>query len=533
MGLAPQPRGLTPAYLNYSEYQNKRVIDANKKREIIIPICCLKSREVELAKNDDFEEVIPSARRLIQSERWQQYEFPSAVAELIDNSIDADATEIVIKVEFDGENSWVMVCDNGGGMPEDKLKEAMRYGSQNEYGERSQGKFGLGLKKASFSQCKHWLVATRNESPNNEIMARVWDLDHVDKTNKWEIARTNPRTLDPKVAEYLQNKTGTVILWQKLDRILEYENPNTERARKKLTKMCRDLEEHLAMVFHRFISGEVLGKKLKIILNENEIQAWDPYARNEKATKKDLEIIRIPLEFDGAHGEVIIEPYILPPKKAFSSSQAHTKAAGPNKWNQQQGFYIYRNDRMIQSGGWCRIRAPEEHIKLARFTINFSSKFDGAFKIDVSKMYVQLPPQIRKEIEEKTSPLVSYARKIYDDAEKDSPDIPPLDAYSDSSNHRQKTFVHVPIPSSSSSNAQILDQSGEISSDLNSTRISSAKIPSSIIIQEEPTTSIEKTWTLDELFSALKKEAKSSEIRVLEKLFRRLREQFQKNDVKT
>lgn len=478
-----------------------------------------------MAKNDEFEEVIPSARRLINSERWQKYEFPTAVAELVDNSIDANATEIQIKVEFEGENSKVMVCDNGCGMPENKLKEAMRFGSENEYGERSQGKFGLGLKKASFSQCKHWLVATRTDSQNHEILAKVWDLDHVDKTNKWEIARTDPKKLDPMVTDYLQNKTGTVILWQQLDRILEYENPNTERARKKLLNMCRALEEHLAMVFHRFLNGEVAEKKLKIILNDNEIQAWDPYARNEKATKKDLPIIRIPLEHKGAHGEVVIEPYILPPKKAFSSSDAHSKAAGPYKWNQQQGFYIYRNDRMIQSGGWCRIRTYEEHLKLARFAINFSSKFDEAFKIDVSKMSVQLPPQIRKDIEEKTSPLVARARKIYDDDEKGSSTSPTLNSFSGT----QKTNLPdtAPVITQKKSDLSSLNDSPEVP-DKSAYADFTRKTSRPLIIQEEKITEPEKKWTLDEIYSELKTDAKQSEVEILERLFNKLRERIQK-----
>ncbi|MDO8872888.1 MAG: ATP-binding protein [Methanoregula sp.] len=399
-----------------------------------------------MAKNYAVEEVIPSAKRLINSLRDIGYDFPTAVAELVDNSIEADATEVSIKVEFDGENSWVMIADNGKGMSAEKLKEAMRYGSASIYNEKSLGKFGLGLKTASFSQSKHWLVATKSDFPDNDIISFKWDLDHVNRTDRWEILPIKKNSLDAVIKDYLQNKTGTVVFWQRIDRILEYENPNTERARKKLITMCRDLEEHLAMVFHRFLMGEVPGKKMRLFLNENEILPWDPYARNEKATKE-LDVIRIPLEHGGVHGEAVIEPYILPPSKAFSTYQAHSKAAGPKKWNQQQGFYIYRNDRMIQSGGWCRIRTYDEHTKLARFALNFSSKIDGAFKIDVSKMYVSLPPQIRKDIEDKTQSMVTRAREIYDNDEKTIPVIPSLD-----------TFASPVVPSRKPNNPSVLPE---------------------------------------------------------------------------
>jgi len=481
-----------------------------------------------LVKNDAVEEVIPSAKRLINSLRSLGYEFPTAVAELIDNSIEADATEVFIKVEFDGENSWMMIADNGRGMSAEKLKEAMRFGSASVYNEKSLGKFGLGLKTASFSQCKHWLVATKSDSQDNEIISFKWDLDHVNRTDRWEILPIKKNNLNPVIKDYLQNKTGTVIFWQRLDRILEYENPNTERARKKLINMCRDLEEHLAMVFHRFLMGEVTGKKPRIFLNENEILPWDPYVRNEKATKE-LEVIRIPLEHEGVHGEVVIEPYILPPSKAFSTPQTHSKASGPKKWNQQQGFYIYRNDRMIQSGGWCHFRTYDEHTKLARFALNFSSKIDGAFKINISKMYVSLPPQIRKEIEDKIQPLISRAREIYDNDEKSSPVILPLNTFTDPVDPPRKVD-NSSVPIKTQKKSEIVISTGIPSQILtnNANTVTMVKTSRPVIIQEEIRVVTEKKWTLDEIFQELKKRAKPSEIRVLKRVFNRLHEQIQK-----
>ena len=478
------------------------------------------------------EEVIPSAKRLINSLRSLGYEFPTAVAEIVDNSIEADATEVDIKVEFDGENSWVMIADNGKGMSGEKLIEAMRFGSDREYNDKSLGKFGLGLKTASFSQSKRWIVATRSGSANNSIVAFKWDLAHVNKTNRWEILPIDEKNLEFKMIEPIQNKTGTVILWKDLEVVLGYENPNTDRARKKMINLCRDLEEHLAMVFHRFLMGEAPGRKLRIFLNGNEIQPWDPFSRREKATRS-RDAIRIPLEHEGIHGEIVIEPYILPPAKLYSSAQAHSKAGGPKKWNQQQGFYIYRNDRMIQSGGWCRIRALDEHIKLARFAINFISKIDGAFKIDVSKMYVQLPPQIRKEIEEKTRPIVAQAREIYDNAEKETPVIPSLDSYSGSSVFHQKKSAEgtgVRIAKKTSGSDTLTDAFMKFDSIYSAK--SSEETTSPGLIHEDCNASTEKKWTLDEIYHALIKEANPSEIPMLERLFGRVRELLQSNDVK-
>ena len=158
-------------------------------------------RGSNLPKNESVEEVIPSAKRLINSLRSLGYEFPTAIAELVDNSIEANATEVSVNVEFDGENSWVMIADNGIGMSNDKLIEAMRYGSDSTYNDKSLGKFGLGLKTASFSQSKHWIVATKTESPENKVIAFKWDLAHVNKTDRWEILPINEKNLDNKIVK--------------------------------------------------------------------------------------------------------------------------------------------------------------------------------------------------------------------------------------------------------------------------------------------------------------------------------------------
>ncbi|KUG15727.1 hypothetical protein ASZ90_014594 [hydrocarbon metagenome] len=475
------------------------------------------------------EEIIPSAKRLINSLRSLGYEFPTAVAELVDNSIEAEATEINIRIEFYGVNSWVLVTDNGRGMTETQLKEAMRFGSDREYNEKSLGKFGLGLKTASFSQCKKWTVATRSNPQESEVIAYQWDLEHVNRTDRWEIIPVSSSELELPVMEFLNEHTGTAVLWKQLGNILDYKNPEGDHARNKMASMCRELEDHLAMVYHRFLYGETSGNQIRIILNGNEIRPWDPFSRHERATKE-IEAIRIPLEHEGIHGEIVIEPYILPPKVSYSTLQEHTRAGGPRKWNQQQGFYIYRNDRMIQSGGWCRIRTYDEHTKLARFALNFSSKLDSAFKIDVSKMYVQLPPQIRKEIDEKTQPLVIRARDIYDQAEKPGriethPPPVPVDVPAN---------LHQGTPAGKGKYTQIRPVSPPID-DVPRTGSERADITSRDVIPHQhnpPTRNVfgnNKLWTLDEVFLEIKKIARPDELVILKNLFDRIRDQIKDN----
>lgn len=357
-------------------------------------------------------EVIPSPRRLIESLRDMGYDFSAAVADLIDNSIEASATTVIINVEFDGDDSWVRIADNGCGMDISRLREAMRYGTEREYDAEDLGRFGLGLKTASLSQCQRLTVASRTNPERAYIIAYCWDIEHIRKTNRWEILPIRGKELEHIVSGPLRKTTGTVVLWQRLDRILGYRHPYGEFARKRLSNMCRELEEHLAMVFHRFLSGAVPRKKIRILLNENEIRPWDPFARSESKTKV-LPPVDVNLEHEGVSGSIRLEPFVLPHQDDFSSQEAFRYARGPANWNQQQGFYIYRANRLIQSGGWCRLRTIDEHTKLARVALSFSPALDEAFKINVAKMRVQLPQQIRDEVDRALKPVIRAAEETY------------------------------------------------------------------------------------------------------------------------
>jgi hypothetical protein len=341
------------------------------------------------------------------------YDFSQAVADIVDNSIEAKASIIAIDVEFDGDESWVRIADNGKGMTPEQLREAMRYGADRDYESDDLGKFGLGLKTASMSQCKRLSVASRWNPDRSDISAYAWDLDHIERTNRWEILPLERSRLLHSVREPLKDSTGTVVLWERLDRILGFKHPYGEAARKRLSQTCREIELHLGMVFHRFLSGESSRRRFKMLLNGNEIRPWDPFCRSEPKTRA-LQPVRLTVEHEGESGEILLEPFILPHQDDFSSAEAFRLASGPGSWNQQQGFYIYRAGRMIQSGGWSNLRAPDEHTKLARVAVNFSPSLDAAFKINVAKMRVQLPGQIRDHIRDAIGPVIKLARETYD-----------------------------------------------------------------------------------------------------------------------
>jgi hypothetical protein len=355
------------------------------------------------------------------------YDLPSAVADLVDNSIDAGATTVSIAICRKGESSFISISDDGRGMTERALDEAMRYGSRRAYDSRELGRFGLGLKTASLSQCRCLTVATKS-TPAGRIRIRRWDLDHVKERDAWELERVVPSECPRYLLEPLRGTTGTVVLWEKLDRILAYTWPDGDHALRALEAMGDSIAEHLSMVFHRFLSREAArGRRLTILFNGESLQPWDPYARHERQTRE-LPQQRLHIEHQGKPHFVVVRPYVLPSQVQFSTVESHAAAAGPRRWNRQQGFYIYRGDRLIQSGGWNRLRTIDEHSKLARIAVDVPAELEDLFQINVAKMRVVLPDDLRPQLRALAGGVVIAAQEAYrrrlrllapDDAEHD------------------------------------------------------------------------------------------------------------------
>lgn len=366
-----------------------------------------------MRRRDSAIQVIPSARRLVHSLRDLGYDFPQAVADLVDNSITAGANRIAIDIRFEGPDSWLRIVDDGAGMDSDTITEAMRYGATESYDDEALGKFGLGLKTASLSQCRNLLVASRAAGARSRIEVRQLDLDHISEVNRWEIFILDPTDCDDRVVAPLRNGAGTVVLWQSLDRLLAYKISWGKRARSALDALAAQLDLHLGMIFHRFLAGQVPGRRrLKILINDRPVHPWDPFATDEPATQV-LPAYEFDVQTGDGIGIVRFQPYVLPTRERFSSEQAFHRLAGPRKWNAQQGFYIYRAHRMIQSGGWSRMRALDEHVKLARASIDFFPELDSAFEVNVSKTRVALPTSLRERLAQPVEELVRAAQAAY------------------------------------------------------------------------------------------------------------------------
>lgn len=359
-------------------------------------------------KNDkqQYDVVEPFAAPISESLRAFGYELPSAIADLVDNSIFAAAKNIWIEFNWKGADSTVCVTDDGWGMTEGELVEAMRLGSRNPLETRDPkdlGRFGLGLKTASFSQCRR--LAVRSRKSGRQLATRCWDLDVVARENKWALLRETGKSSEICFKKLNSLDHGTTILWEKLDRLVKEQRVDDAIHKNFFHGRIEAVERHLAMVFHRFLEGK---KRLRIFINGNEVEPWDPFLKSEKATQQ---IADEKISLFQKHISVI--PYVLPHVSKLSPEK-HDKAAGIKGWNLQQGFYVYRNERLLVPGDWLGLPfAKEEHFKLARIQLDIPNSMDHEWEIDVTKSKARPPDALRKDLKYIADVTRKRASEIY------------------------------------------------------------------------------------------------------------------------
>lgn len=378
-----------------------------------------------MKNNPETIELIPSASRLVETFRNVGYDFKSAIADLVDNSIEAGATKVEITGRFNSGDPWIRIVDNGQGMSRSSLNEALRFGSNREYRPDELGKFGLGLKTATHSQCRNLIVATK-QARDKLIQAREHDLDHLKATNRWEVKGIDATEgasaiFTQPLSEY---KSGTVVLWRKLDRVFNHKNPSEKWIKERLYRLLEELERYLGMIFHRFLSNEIFKKQsLEIFVNKNCVEPMDPFCRDEPHTKR-LDGETFNLSVGNNLGRVIFTPYVLPTRKKFSTPEAYLRS-GRGRWTASQGLWVYRANRLIQDGGWSKLRTTDEHTKYARASLDFSPELDELFEVNIAKMRVNLPQELRQQLDGPITTLLRIAKDFYKSDPKKAVKKPP------------------------------------------------------------------------------------------------------------
>lgn len=325
----------------------------------------------------------------------------AAVADILDNSISAGAKNIWIDSEWRGAKTSLSIRDDGDGMTPEELVQALRPGSKNPTESRDVkdlGRFGLGLKTASFSQCRRLTVISKTQTSEPDYW--TWNLDYVRDTGEWNLIKMEP---DQPQLEWLANqKSGTVVIWNDLDRLVKNVNEDDDAARTKFLAELKKVKLHLEIVFHRFIGSS----KLKIHFQERLIEAWDPFLESHSATQK------LPVE-PLHNARIKVKGFVLPHKSKFETERDFSAASGPHGWNAHQGFYIYRNERLLVAGDWFRMFKKEEHYKLARIMIDLPNDLDEDWQIDIKKSIARPPLKLQDKLKAYATQVRAQAVEVY------------------------------------------------------------------------------------------------------------------------
>ncbi|WP_158005648.1 ATP-binding protein [Tardiphaga robiniae] len=342
---------------------------------------------------------------MIKSLRGVGYSLETAVADLIDNSITACASQVSLNLAWNEGNPVAAIFDDGVGMTEAKLVEAMRFGGGGPDTERTVndlGRFGLGLKTASFSQCRQLTVVSKTHSDQT---AFTWDIDYLaDMGSNWQLIEGDEGLPLDLRAILNGSSAGTLVVWRKIDFGRKDDFPSHASFKRDLER----LDHHLGMVFHRFLDGD--APRLSILLNGSPVKAWDPF----------LEAYSIPTPIQpipSPGGRILFRGFILPYQDRFATKEEFDRAGGPNGWLSQQGFYVYRQKRLIYFGGWLglgpsRSWTRDEASKLARIRIDIPNSADRDWRIDIKKSEARPPDAIRPRLQQLAEDVRRRAREI-------------------------------------------------------------------------------------------------------------------------
>lgn len=348
----------------------------------------------------------PRASALSQSMRDLGYSLETAIADIIDNSITAEASVVDVWCDASEEHPTLAIVDNGRGMDETTLVEAMRYGSRNPRDQRDAsdlGRFGLGMKTASFSQCRKLTVVSRQA---RATAAAEWDLDRLAE-DAWKIGLLDEREVRALPWLDTLGERGTMVLWRKLDRMSEQKSGSSGSAL--LNEKLARLDQHLSLVFHRFLPSRAgVSGRLSIRINGHPLQGFDPFCRGNKATQ------HLPQQHVTIKGHrVPIQAYVLPHHSMLSRTE-YDFYRSRSDFISNQGAYVYRNDRLMAWGDWFRMMPKGETTKLARVEIDFPAELDEEWTIDIKKSRAHPPVEVREQLKQIIGRIAEQSRAPYE-----------------------------------------------------------------------------------------------------------------------
>ena len=324
------------------------------------------------------------------------YTFESAIADVIDNSISAKATHVrVLFPTTPLEKPVVAIWDNGNGMSKEDLFEAMRLGSCSVEKERAVddlGRYGMGLKSASLSQCREVTVISIH---NGNLAAYKWDYNLIQKKKDWMLLELEDNEILklPHIDTLKNSDHGTLVLWQNFDIISK---SSQGRIYDRLEKLQSSLSTTLSLIFHRYLSSKST-RKFCIRINNYELEPQDPFLENNPKTTKKKEMTIALRDSHNVEQYIKVKAFILP--FATDLTKEDKKLLGGNdNLRSKQGFYIYRNNRLIIWGTWFGMKSRNELTKNARIRVDIPNTLDDIWSVDIKKQSVTIPDMIQRQL---------------------------------------------------------------------------------------------------------------------------------------
>ncbi len=343
--------------------------------------------------------------RFITSRSMGNYNLASALCDLIDNSINAKATKIFINAKYNKGNPLVEILDNGKSMTKEELIQCMKLPSSNPEKdirkEDDLGRFGMGLKSSSFSQCRKFSVLAKRQ---NQAYLASWDLDSAEiKKSEMYFEKIETSKLNENEKNMPQL---TKIVWTKCDRLSE----NYKLKEDEFNQAIVSAEKEISLIFNRILSGKSkFFKKVVIELNNRQIENHDPFFIEHDATLiEDCDIY--PLGKN--KGVVKFQPYILPHFSKINDI-AYNKMDQSEGIIKNQGFYVFRNDRLVIYGTWFNLIKHASFKQLIRIAVDIPNNIDMEWKITIDKSDAQLPSILRRRFKDLIAKISKKSTRVY------------------------------------------------------------------------------------------------------------------------
>lgn len=394
---------------------------------------------------------------MLESLRGLGYSTAAALADLIDNSIAAGATEVRVSFDWHGKDSSISVLDNGRGMLDAELELAMKLGAISPLQSRAAhdlGRFGMGLKTASFSQCRRLTVASIKAGTHSCLR---WDLAELaaNPDSDWLLFEGPAAGSEHRLTSLDGLDSGTLVLWEDLDRIV-----TSGYGADDFIDLVDQVEVQLATVFHRLIGGP--RPRFRLLLNGSPVDAWDPFMAGHAAKPWTSPLARR----TEPYGAIEVQCHVLPHRDRLTDAEFAANA-GPQGWSAQQGFYIYRNERLLVAGGWLGLGQPrawnrEEAHRLARIRLDIPNTADAEWKIDIRKSTARPPVSLRPWLTALAQTTRDKARHVFAYRGSPSPTQAGEPVAQAWNVERLKNNVRYRIDIAHPAVSSVLDRSGEL-----------------------------------------------------------------------